>query len=70
MASGMERYVGRTVEIINMDGSGLFTQRTIVPLAVRGDAAYAYCCRKRAPRLFKLDRILAVAPASGGRTTG
>ncbi|GAA3404941.1 WYL domain-containing protein [Paenibacillus hodogayensis] len=64
----MERYVGRTVDLVYIDKQGRITRRTVIVRGIRGETVRAFCCEKRAPRLFAADRILAVFPA--GRRTG
>ena len=68
MAAGIGRYTGKNVEIIYIDSRGRISQRTIAVLGIRGDAVRAFCIRKRAFRLFKLERILAVSPFEGRRS--
>ena len=58
----MHPYLGRTVEIVYWDRQGRWTQRVIVPLAVTDEWVRAYCRTRKAPRLFRLDRIMAVRP--------
>lgn len=59
----MEKYTGRTVDIIYMDRYGRFTQRRIRVVSVRGDRVRAYDFERRAPRVFLTENILAVQPA-------
>lgn len=68
MIPELGRYAGRTVEIVYIDKNERITRRTVVVLGIRGDAMRVYCCGRQAHRLFKLDRILAVAPI--GRRMG
>ncbi|PYI54315.1 hypothetical protein [Paenibacillus flagellatus] len=69
MVANMGRYAGRTVEIVYIDRHDRITQRTVVVLGVGDGEVQAFCLRKREPRRFKLDRILAVS-VPGGRRTG
>jgi len=59
----LKRYEGRAVEIVYIDKRNRITRRTVVVIDIQGNAASAYCLNRRAPRLFKLDRILAFSPA-------
>jgi predicted DNA-binding transcriptional regulator YafY len=61
-AIGMNKYIGRVVEIIYLDRSGKITQRKIEVRAIQGRVVRAYCLQQRAPRVFVIDRILAIAP--------
>jgi predicted DNA-binding transcriptional regulator YafY len=58
----MDKYIGRVVEIIYLDRSGKVTQRKIEVRSIQGGVVRAYCLQQRAPRVFVIDRILAVAP--------
>jgi predicted DNA-binding transcriptional regulator YafY len=58
----MNKYIGRVVEIIYLDRLGKVTQRKIEVRAIQGRVVRAYCLQQRAPRVFVIDRILAVAP--------
>lgn len=58
----MQKYIGRTVEIIYLDRQNHITQRKIKVWAVRGGTIKAFCCEQQAPRSFQIDRILAIRP--------
>lgn len=59
----MQKYLARTVDIIYVDSRGRFSCRRIRVLAVQGDLVRAYDYARRAPRVFRTDRILAAVPA-------
>ena len=61
----MEKYTGRSVEIIYRDRLGRLTQRRIRVQAVHAGKVKAYDLEKLAPRLFDANRILALMPVSG-----
>ncbi len=58
----MHKYVGRVVEIIYLDRKYKITQRKIEVWSAEGGLVEAYCLERRAPRVFAIDRILAVMP--------
>jgi predicted DNA-binding transcriptional regulator YafY len=60
--SDLDKFMGRTIEIIYMDRSGRLTQRTVELRAVRASHIYTFCLRRGEPRVFATDRILAVMP--------
>lgn len=62
----MERYVGRTVELIYIGQDQCITQRRIEVRAVEGGIIKAYCLERRAPRIFKTENVLAVRPVIRG----
>lgn len=55
----MQKYIGRTVEIIYLDRYHRITQRKIKVWAIRGGVIKAFCFEQQAPRTFQVDRILA-----------
>jgi predicted DNA-binding transcriptional regulator YafY len=59
----IEKYIGRSVEIIYLDRKGILTQRKIEVQAIKGSRVKAFCLEQRATRLFRIDNILAVMPA-------
>jgi predicted DNA-binding transcriptional regulator YafY len=63
----LELLIGRTAEMIYMDGKGRLTGRRIVVKAVKDGYIQAYCLDRRAPRVFRISRILACAAAKGSR---
>ncbi|KAA9003970.1 hypothetical protein F4V43_11175 [Paenibacillus spiritus] len=63
------KYIGRTVEVIYMDGSGKLTQRRIEVRGIRGGLVHAVCLVSGSPRTFREDRILACRPVSGARAS-
>jgi len=56
----MHKYVGRDVEIIYLDRSNNITQRRIQIRSVRAGVIEAYCYDRQAPRVFRIENILAV----------
>jgi predicted DNA-binding transcriptional regulator YafY len=58
----IEKYVGRIVEIIYRDSNGKFSKRKIEVRSICGDVVKALCLEQRAPRIFKIENILAVLP--------
>ncbi|SDD29149.1 hypothetical protein SAMN02799630_02820 [Paenibacillus sp. UNCCL117] len=58
----MQKYVGHVVEIIYLGRDGKITQRKIEIRGVAGGVVKAYCLQRKAPRVFRLDSILAVQP--------
>ncbi|WP_438448007.1 hypothetical protein [Gorillibacterium sp. sgz5001074] len=58
----MEKYVGRTVEIVYLAQDGRLSQRLIQVRKVSGALVYAYCMSAKRPRTFRGDHILAVRP--------
>lgn len=65
----VEKYIGRTVEIIYVDRTGKITQRRIEVHDVRGGLVRAICLTSHAPRAFRIDNILACVPVAKGRHT-
>ncbi|QMV40224.1 WYL domain-containing protein [Cohnella cholangitidis] len=61
-----EKYIGQIVRIIYQDAKGRITQRTIRVNRIVDGRILAYDFDKRAPRPFRIDRILAMQPV--GRT--
>lgn len=58
----MNKYVGRVIEIVYLDRKGMFSQRIIRVHEVRDGVVRAYCYTRKAPRVFRVDDILAVQP--------
>ncbi|MBD0382068.1 hypothetical protein [Paenibacillus sedimenti] len=56
----MHRHIGRIIEIIYLDSKGIFTKRHIRVDSVNADMVKAYCLTAKAPRVFRIDRIMAV----------
>lgn len=65
MLQEIHRYMGRTVELIYMDRSGNFSKRAVKLHSVRDGRVRVYCLERNAPRLLKVENILAMAPAVG-----
>lgn len=57
-----EKYIGQVVQIIYQDAKGQITQRTIRVNRIVEGKVLAYDYGKRAPRPFRIDRILASQP--------
>lgn len=58
----MEKYIGRVVEIIYMGKKGKITQRKIEVRSVQDGVVKAFCLTHGAPRIFKVENILAIQP--------
>jgi predicted DNA-binding transcriptional regulator YafY len=58
----IEKYIGQIVEIIYLDRKGILTQRKIEVRAIKGSRVKAFCLEQRAPRIFRIENILAVMP--------
>ncbi|GAB6990102.1 hypothetical protein [Paenibacillus pini] len=61
-----EKYIGQILEIVYMDRKGRITQRRIEVKAIRGQIVRAKCLLTGAPRVFRLDSILAWQPVKKG----
>lgn len=61
----MKKYIGRIVEIIYMDLNGSITQRKIEVQGVKHGRVRATCLTSGAPRVFKVENILAMKPVRG-----
>ncbi|WP_239617138.1 WYL domain-containing protein [Cohnella mopanensis] len=59
-----EKYIGQIVQIIYQDAKGKITQRTIRIRKIVDGKVFAYDLEKRAPRPFRMDRILSHFPVS------
>ncbi|WP_240415048.1 hypothetical protein [Paenibacillus periandrae] len=59
------KHIGKTIEIIYMGVDGRISQRLIEVRSVKSDSVMAYCLQRKAPRVFRLDNILAIQPAAG-----
>jgi predicted DNA-binding transcriptional regulator YafY len=62
MSEKMEKYAGRRAEMIYQDKNGKLTHRRIHVQSVSRNKVRAFDLNKRAPRVFEVDRILAVVP--------
>lgn len=56
----IDRYIGRTVEIIYLDRKGSFTKRQIHVVSIQDGVVKAYCYDSQGPRIFQLKNVLAV----------
>ncbi len=61
----MEKYIGKTLEIIYIDRAGNVSQRRIEVHAIKGDLVRATCLKTGEPRAFRMSNILAYAPVNG-----
>ncbi|MHA7966638.1 hypothetical protein ACX93W_21225 [Paenibacillus sp. CAU 1782] len=61
----VEKYRGRRIELIYIDGREHVSQRIVVVFGIRNGTMIAFDTGKNRPRSFRLDRILAISPASG-----
>lgn len=61
----IRKYTGQMIEIVYQDRGGRLTQRLVRVCAVHADKVHAFDLGKRAPRVFCMDRILAVRPVTG-----
>ncbi len=61
----MEKYIGKTLEIIYIDRTGRVSQRRIEVHAVKGDLVRATCLKTGEPRAFRKSNILAFVPVKG-----
>jgi predicted DNA-binding transcriptional regulator YafY len=62
MERNLQRYLGRTVEIIYVDRRGKYTKRLVQLHAIRDGAVMVFCLERQAPRLLRIDNILAMQP--------
>jgi predicted DNA-binding transcriptional regulator YafY len=60
----IRKYTGQTIEMVYQDRGGRLTQRRIRVRAVRADKVYAFDLNKREPRVFCMERILAIQPVT------
>ncbi|MDF2922891.1 MAG: hypothetical protein K0R57_1805 [Paenibacillaceae bacterium] len=61
----MDKYEGRTVEIVYLAPDGQLSQRLIRIRGVKGGFVQALCLKTGQPRTFRTDRILAAIPVAG-----
>ncbi|MFH5185699.1 hypothetical protein ACHHV8_25335 [Paenibacillus sp. TAB 01] len=61
----MQKYIGKTIEIIYLGSDGRITQRQIEVNSVSNGIIRARCLQRNAPRIFKLENILAAQPTAG-----
>jgi predicted DNA-binding transcriptional regulator YafY len=59
----LSKYLGSTIEIIYQGSDRQITQRLIEVRSVNKGAVKAYCLQRQAPRVFKIENILAIQPA-------
>lgn len=69
MAKELQRAIElqQDIRIIYLGREGQTTMRTLRPLEVTSGLLKAYCLTRKAPRVFVIDNILAVAPVVTGR---
>lgn len=58
----IDKYVGRLVRIVYMDGKQRFSRRMVRIVQIEGGTVRAFDVDKGQPRSFRADRILAVEP--------
>lgn len=63
----MQKYIGRTIEIIYLGQHGNITQRRIEVRSVTDGIIKAHCLHRNAPRVFRIANILAVQLIGGER---
>lgn len=63
----MQKYTGHIIEIIYLGQHGNITQRRIEVHSVTEAIIKAHCMQRNAPRVFRIDRILAVKPVVVGK---
>jgi predicted DNA-binding transcriptional regulator YafY len=57
-----EKYLNRVVDIVYQDKKGQFSKRRICVQSISDGKVRAFDVSKRAPRVFEVDRVLAVLP--------
>jgi len=64
MINQLRKYMAadQPIEIIYIDRKGKSSQRTVRVLEIKDDRVKAFCCIKRAPRVFAFENILAIQP--------
>ncbi|MCL6458877.1 MAG: hypothetical protein K6T85_12795 [Gorillibacterium sp.] len=68
MLINLEKYTGKIVDIIYIGQDGKITQRRITVRSVDAGTVCAWCHTRRAPRIFRIDSILAAMPTKEGIT--
>jgi hypothetical protein len=58
----LDKYVGRTVDIIYVDRIGKFSKRRIQVHSVRDGRSKVFCLERQAYRVLIVENILAVQP--------
>jgi predicted DNA-binding transcriptional regulator YafY len=58
----VKKYLNQTIEIVYLDRHGKLSQRRVRVVAVTDGVVRAYDFERRAPRIFKLDNIMAIQP--------
>lgn len=58
----LKRYEGRQVYIMYVDRHNRITKRRIMIRSVGEQRLRAYCYERQAPRVFDINRVLAVEP--------
>ncbi|CAG7654895.1 WYL domain-containing protein [Paenibacillus allorhizosphaerae] len=64
MEQELQRYMGRTVEMIYLGRDNQITQRRVDVHSMNNGIVKAYCHERNAPRVFRVENILAVSVAS------
>ncbi len=60
----LDKFIGRTADIIYQDKAGKFTKRTIRIERIDGELIRAFCYTARGPRIFRIDNVLAALPTN------
>lgn len=60
MEQTLQKYVGGIIEIIYHGRDGSITQRRLEVRSIAAGVVRAYCLQREAPRVFRVDNILAV----------
>jgi hypothetical protein len=61
MLAELKKYMGYQVEIIYIDRYNKLSHRFVYLRSIKGDFVQAYCFQKNAPRMFKIEHILAIS---------
>jgi predicted DNA-binding transcriptional regulator YafY len=63
LEKALSKYIGSIVEIIYQGKDGRITKRYIQVRLIKDGIVKAYCLQRKCPRIFKIENILAAAPA-------
>ncbi|NHN31209.1 hypothetical protein [Paenibacillus agricola] len=66
MEKELKKYLGCTTEIIYIGAAEQITQRLIEVRAINKGYIKAHCLHRKAPRVFKIENILAIQPTGIG----
>lgn len=64
MRNDLLKYLHRgwVCELIYLSKAGEISKRKVKVLGVEGDIFYAYCFKRKAKRIFRIDHLLALSP--------